>query len=109
FMSAVVLGGAIFQLPVGKLSDKLDRRIVLLFSSLAGAVCSVLIVLFSQHPGALLILALFWGGAVMTQYAICLAHGADNAEPHEFVLVGSCILMLFGVSSAIGGPLSSLF
>ena len=109
FMSATVLGGAIFQLPLGKLSDKLDRRIVLLFASLAGAFFSVLIVLFSHQPGVLLVLALLWGGAVMTQYAICLAHGADNAQPHEFVLVGSCILMLFGLSSAVGGPLSSLF
>ncbi|MGD9661903.1 MAG: MFS transporter [Porticoccaceae bacterium] len=109
FMSAVVMGGAIFQLPLGRISDKVDRRIVLLFSSLIGAIVSVLIVLFSQHTQLLLVLALLWGGMVMTLYSICLAHAADNALSHEFVLVGSCILMLFGISSAVGGPLASLF
>lgn len=109
FMSAVVLGGALFQLPLGKISDRFDRRLVLLFTALLGAIVSVLVVIFSHYPQALLVLAVFWGGTVMTQYAICLAHGADNAEPHEFILVGSCILMLFGLSSAMGGPLASLF
>src|SRR5690606_4347054 len=109
FMSAVVLGGAIFQLPLGRLSDKLDRRVVVLGSSLVGALLSVAIVLFSYNPHVLLVLALLWGGMVMTLYAICLAHGADNAEPHEFVLVGSCILLLFGISSVFGAPLASLF
>ena len=109
FMSAVVLGGAIFQLPLGRLSDKLDRRVVVLGSSLVGALLSVAIVLFSYNPQVLLVLALLWGGMVMTLYAICLAHGADNAEPHEFVLVGSCILLLFGISSVFGAPLASLF
>lgn len=109
FVSAVVLGGAIFQLPLGKLSDRLDRRVVLMFMALAGAVTSVLMVLFAQVTPVLLVLALVWGGMVMTQYSICLAHGADNAQPHEFVLVGSCILMLFGISSALGGPIASLF
>lgn len=45
----------------------------------------------------------------MTLYAICLAHGADNAEPHEFVMLGSCILLTFGASSALGGPIASIF
>lgn len=109
FVSAVVLGGAIFQLPLGKLSDRLDRRVVLLFSSVFGALFAVLIVLFSTHPKILLLLALLWGGTVMTMYAICLAHAADNAEAHEFALVGSCILLLFGASSALGGPLAGLY
>jgi len=109
FMSAAVLGGALFQLPLGKLSDHFDRRLVLLFSALFGAIVSVMVVIFSHSPQALLALATLWGGSVMTQYAICLAHGADNAQADEFILVGSCILMLFGLSSAMGGPLASVF
>jgi len=109
YMSAVVLGGAIFQLPLGKLSDRFDRRIVLQGAALAGALLSMLVVLFHQNFSWLLLLSLGWGGCIMTMYAIFLAHGADNAEPHEFAMLGSCILLTFGLSSAIGGPLASVF
>lgn len=109
FMSAVVLGGALFQMPLGKLSDKLDRRVVIMFTALFGAIISVLMAILSGSFQSLIILAALWGGMVMTQYAICMAHAADNAESHEFVMVGSCILLLFGISSAVGGPLASVF
>jgi MFS family permease len=109
FMSAVVLGGAIFQLPLGRLSDRFDRRIVLFFSAMVGAAVSVVLAFFNSELMPLLVLAVIWGGCVMTMYAICLAHGGDHAEPHEFPLVGSCVLLTFGMFSAIGGPLASLF
>lgn len=109
FMSAAVIGGAVFQLPLGRLSDHVDRRLVLLFTSLAGALFSALIVLLAVRGNALLILAGLWGGMVMTQYAIALAHAADNSHPEEFALVGSCMLLLLGLSSALGGPLAAFF
>lgn len=113
FMSAVVLGGALFQLPLGRWSDNYDRRFVVFFTALAGAVASTALVLvpalLPQLPGWLLILlGFFWGGTVMTQYAICLAHANDRADPADFVLVGSGMLLTLGVFSAIGAPLASL-
>ena len=109
FMSGVVLGGALFQLPLGRLSDRYDRRLVLYFSSLGGAGVSLLLVFLPATGNLLLLLAVLWGGAVMTMYSICLAHTSDNAEAADFVLVGSGILFLFGCSSALGAPLASLF
>ncbi len=109
FMSAAVIGGAAFQLPLGRLSDHIDRRLVLVVISLAGGVFSALIVLLAARGNALLILAGLWGGMVMTQYAIALAHAADNSSPEEFAMVGSCMLLLLGLSSALGGPLAAFF
>jgi predicted MFS family arabinose efflux permease len=109
FMSAVVLGGAIFQLPIGKLSDHFERRLVLLGTAIVGVVISLLIPLLSASTNGLLILAPFWGGAIMTLYAISLAHAADGADAEEFVMVGSCLLITFGLSSACGAPLAGLF
>lgn len=113
FMSAVVLGGAVFQLPLGRLSDKYDRRVVVFAVALAaGAVSTLLAVLpdtVSQWGGWLVtLLAFFWGGAVMTQYSICLAHANDSAAPEDFVVVGSGMLLTLGVCSAIGPPIASL-
>lgn len=107
FMSAVVVGGAIFQLPLGRLSDHFDRRLVLFFSALAGAGVSLLLAFFGGGMLSLP-LALLWGGSVMTLYAICLAHASDSATPDDFVMVGSGILFVLGICSAIGAPLASL-
>jgi MFS family permease len=109
FMSGVVLGGALFQLPLGRLSDRYDRRVVLYFISLAGALVSLLLVFVPVVGNGLLLLAILWGGTVMTMYSICLAHISDNADASDFVLVGSGILFLFGCSSAVGAPLASVF
>lgn len=109
FMSGAVLGGALFQLPLGRLSDRYDRRLVLYFTSLAGATVSLVLVFVPAIGNLLLLLAVLWGGAVMTMYSICLAHTSDNAEASDFVLIGSGILFLFGCSSALGAPLASLF
>ncbi len=109
FMSAVVLGGAIFQLPLGKISDYLDRRIVVLGAALMGIITSIAMVLMSHSILALQLLAIIWGGSVMTLYSICLAHAADNANADEFVMLGSCILLIFGLSSAVGGPIAAGF
>lgn len=113
FVSATVLGGACFQLPLGKLSDKFDRRSVLMYTALAGAAMSLLFVglpyfvtTFGGWPAS--ISAFFWGGTCMTLYAICLAHANDNASSEDFVEISSAMLITLGLSSAIGAPLASL-
>lgn len=109
FMSAAVLGGAVLQFPLGRLSDHYDRRLVILGGALGGAVVSAALGLIADITGWLRItLAFLWGGSTMTLYAICLAHANDRAQPQDFVMVGTSILLSFGVASAIGAPLASL-
>ncbi|WP_339673807.1 MFS transporter [Dasania marina] len=109
FMSATVLGGAVFQLPLGRLSDHYDRRIVLLAAAFIGGVISILLSIITNTAFWLLLLAFLWGGCVMTLYAICLAHTTDAAVPEDFVVVGSGMLLITGLFSAIGAPMASLF
>lgn len=113
FMSIIVFGGAAFQLPIGRLSDNYDRRVVVLFCALSAGLVSILMIilplLLSQFDHWLFILlAFFWGGSVMTQYAICLAHANDRAAPEDFVMVSSGMLLSTGLCAAIGAPLASL-
>ena len=88
FLSATVLGGACFQVPLGKLSDP------------------YVVTTFGGWPAA--ISAFFWGGTCMTLYAICLAHANDNATSEDFVEISSAMLITLGLSSAIGAPMASL-
>jgi len=56
----------------------------------------------------IILLAFFWGGFTLTQYAICLAHANDRAESGDFVMVGSSMLLTQALFSAIGAPLSTV-
>lgn len=111
FMSAVVLGGALFQLPLGRLSDRFDRRLILVFIALSGAALSFAIFVASYqnfYSGPVSIgLAFIWGACSMTMYAICLAHANDNADSADFVDIGSAMLITYGLSSAVGAPIAS--
>ncbi len=113
FMSAVVLGGALFQIPLGRFSDKFDRRLILIFIALAGAIISFSTFVTSfqgYYPGTIsTVLGFLWGAFGMTMYAICLAHANDNADSCDFVDIGSAMLITYGLSSAIGAPIASTF
>ena len=113
FMSATVFGAACFQWPLGRLSDKHDRRLILMYMALAGSLASLAFVLlpliepdFGGWPAT--VVAFFWGGACMTLYAIGLAHANDNASSSDFVETGSAMLITYGLCSAIGAPMASI-
>ncbi|MEE2893995.1 MAG: MFS transporter [Pseudomonadota bacterium] len=106
-MTASVVGGALLQIPLRRLSDLFDRRLVLLGTALAGAVASLALVPLGAG-GHTLFMVSVWGACTMTLYAICVAHANDHAEPGEFVTVATVILLVNGGSGAIGAPLASL-
>ncbi len=108
YAAAIIGGGLIAQWPVGRLSDSIDRRLVLIFLSLATAASSVAIVVFS--PNVFLIAA---GTAVLVGmfsqplYAIAVAHAFDHAAQEDFVETSSGMLLSFGIGSIIGPLIAS--
>ncbi len=105
FMSAAVIGGALGQWPLGKLSDRLDRRKVLLGACFAAAVIGLAIrLLYPTLGSGILILTLLWGMAAFPLYSICAAHMNDHVEEGGFVEASSGILLTFA-AGAIAGPI----
>ncbi|MGC4024043.1 MAG: MFS transporter [Mesorhizobium sp.] len=104
FVSAGIIGGAIIQYPLGYLSDRWDRRRVLLITCL-GAMCSALAIAFFAGSSAPMNFALVFvfGSFAMPMFSLSAAHANDRAERHEFVLVNAA-LMLFYSFGAICGP-----
>jgi myo-inositol 2-dehydrogenase/D-chiro-inositol 1-dehydrogenase len=75
-------------MPVGRLSDKTDRRYVLVGASLACAVVGVLIFLVAPRSGAFVIaMTSAYGAFAYTLYSLAVAHANDHAKPEDFVKV----------------------
>ena len=80
FMGAPIIGGFLLQWPIGRLSDKFDRRTVLFGVLMATVAASVLLGAFSFAQGSFLLLAtanLLLGGFLATIYPTAVAH-ADH-------------------------------
>ena len=105
FMSAAVIGGAAGQWPLGKLSDKIDRRIVLVGACVASAVVGISIRLLYPTLGqGIVLLTLIWGIMAFPLYSICAAHMNDHVEEGGFLEASSGLLLVFA-AGAIVGPL----
>jgi MFS family permease len=109
FTSAAVVGGAIAQTPMGRLSDRMDRRFVLLGGTLLAATASLLFLLVQPATApAAIALGLLLGAAMHALYPIALAHASDLAPEGSFVTVGGGLLLLFGAGAALGPALAAL-
>ncbi len=112
FMIAAILGGALFQYPIGWLSDRIDRRRVLLYLSLASVISAAAVALSTGKPW-FIPAVLFFGATVMPLYSVSLATAADVAGPSEFVEIGTSVLLINALGGAVAplalGPLMTIF
>ncbi|MFN3237538.1 MAG: MFS transporter [Pseudomonadales bacterium] len=102
FLSITILGGALLQIPIGRLSDKVDRRRVIAAVALLGfSVCVVAFSLGSWSVWILLGAMFLFGGTAFPLYSLCLAHANDNSEL-PLIEIGSVILLMHSAGSIIG-------
>lgn len=109
FMSAIVIGGAIGQWPLGTISDRMDRRIVIVAASLLamGAAVSIMIGPANDTVRIIVLGAIFGAGA-LPLYTLSVAHANDYANAEDYVEISSGLLLVFGVGAAVGPLMASL-
>ena len=100
--------GAIAQIPAGRLSDKIDRRMVIVVLSTGAALIGFLTVLVNP-PGGVMMFTLFalYGLTAYPLYAIAVAHANDFAKEGEFGRVAGGMLLILGIGLALGPILAS--
>ena len=103
FMAVNILAAALTQYPIGRLSDRIDRRTVIAAVCTVAAAAAVSIVLFEPlpRPVFLLLTALF-SGAVMTLYSLSVSHANDKLAPEQMVAASSRLLLINGSAAALG-------
>jgi len=103
FAALPVLAGAAAQIPVGALSDKVDRRAVLIGLAVTALIAdAAFLVLAPEGRAANLALAAAFGAAIFAMYPVILAHANDHAAPGTFIQVSGGLLMVFGLGSIVG-------
>lgn len=111
FMTAVVLGGAAGQFPLGWLSDRIDRRYVLASISVAAGVVGLLVQLIMPGLGKLplLVAGFTWGALAFPVYSISAAHANDRATPETYIMMSSGLLLMYGLGAVTGPIVASAF
>ncbi len=104
FIGAMYLGGLVFQYPIGWLSDRMDRRRLILLLSLLGAAAMFLAAAGDWGFVVLLGLSLALGGIVNPLYSLLIAHTNDFLPKEEMAGASAGMLFLNGLG-AIAGPL----
>ncbi|MBX6321302.1 MAG: MFS transporter [Rhodospirillaceae bacterium] len=110
-MGVTVLGGLTLQWPIGRLSDKLDRRTVLLFVLIG--VTLVCLAQYGQaflplHAPALHALSALYGGFSATIYPIAVSHAFDYVDKSRMVAASSGMLLAWAIGSTAGPLLASV-
>lgn len=110
FMSAGILGGAVLQYPLGYLSDRGDRRYVLLASTAGAVVAALGLTYIAGSSPYLNFVGIFLFGAFsLPLYSLAAAHANDHAKRGQFVQVAAGLLFFFSIGATIGPATAAFF
>ena len=102
FMLVAVLGGLAFQVPVGRLSDRFDRRIVLAALGVGFAGAAVALIHLPRTLPVILPAAAVLGGFMSTLYPVCVADALDVMPADRIVAASSRLILVSGLGSVLG-------
>jgi len=105
-MFIMILGGMAFQIPFGKLSDRIDRRLVLILVFLIQLVA--LAALYFNVGNFYYLTYFIFGGACFAIYPISISHACDVLDVKDMVAAAQGLVMINSVGMALGPVLASL-
>lgn len=116
-IGAIYFGRVLFQYPLGVLSDRIDRRIVILITSLISVVVLFLMTILSDPKyadepfdylsfefGVLIVLLLAFGGSLLALYSLLVSHALDRSEVTQFSSTAVTMLFVWTIAS-VAGPI----
>ena len=111
FMACGTLGGFVAAWPLGLLSDRFDRRLVITGAAAAAAaslIAMMAVVPTDAYPWLLYLCVALFGGMIIPTYSLALAHLSDAVAQEEMVAASGGLLLAHG-SGAAAGPLIAGF
>ncbi|MFK8080289.1 MAG: MFS transporter [Granulosicoccus sp.] len=102
FIMAIFAGAMCFQIPIGWLSDKVDRRILIITSTGTGAGTALLSMYFGESYLALLAAAFVLGGTANPLYSLLVAYANDYLELDQMAAAAGGLLFINGCGAMLG-------
>jgi MFS family permease len=108
FTAAIVVGSALGVYPVGRISDHMDRRLVIVVVMILGAIAEAILAALRLAGWPLILMGFLVGLTTYTLYTLAASHANDRAKPHEMVAVSACLLFLYCTGAIVSPPVASL-
>ncbi len=103
FITAIYFGGLLFQYPIGWLSDRYDRRYLIIAVTCAGAIAAIAALVIGDSYGSLIFIALIIGGTSNPLYSLLLAYANDYLDASQMPAASGGLLFINGLG-AMSGP-----
>lgn len=101
-VTAFSMGGMLAQTPVGWLSDRLDRRWMLLVQGgLAAALCAAIIMLVNRYVPVLFVLFFLYGATALTIYPVGIAFANSQIDSRHMVSASGGLLLLYSIGNVM--------
>jgi MFS family permease len=106
FMALGIFAAVVTQVPIGRCSDRLDRRTVLIALSVLAALAAGAALLLREVAISLFFVAVAaYGGLALTLYSLAVSHINDHLRPAQMVAASGTLILVNG-AGAVLGPIS---
>jgi len=108
FMSIGIFAGIVLQYPLGHYSDKLDRRVIILVSTIGALLASIFLAFLAGDGELANFVGIFaFGAFALPLYSLCSAHANDHAAPGQHALVSAGTLFFWSIGAVVGPLIAS--
>ncbi|NKB76480.1 MAG: MFS transporter [Gammaproteobacteria bacterium] len=107
FMASFLVGGLVFQWPIGWVSDRIGRRSTMAAVSFFSVIACIAAVLLPGGDTIFFITIAVVGGLAIPMYPLCIAYANDRLEPDQVVAASGSLVMVSGIGLSIGPILAS--
>lgn len=104
FVASIYVGALLLQYPIGWISDRVDRRQLIMVVSITGGIGAVLGFVFESNFSLLLAASFLIGGMTNPLYALLIAYTNDYLEVEDMAAASGGLMFVNGLG-AIAGPL----
>ena len=104
FVAVIYIGGMVAQYPIGYLSDRMDRRKLIIALTILAASAMTIGIFVYETFAMLLILAAIMGGVANPLYSLLIAYTNDHLQQEDMASASGGLIFLNGIG-AIGAPI----
>lgn len=108
-MFIIIFGGMLLQYPIGKLSDVIERRLVLLITAMASIVVILLMAIGTNSFFLYALLCAFFGGLTFTLYPVSISYACDSLPTENIVAGTQTLLLVYSIGAMLGPLIAPLF